>query len=55
MAKQSDSIDANRMDQAEIATGVTDSVPQIEKFKLLVGKPYFLDAQASLAPTHVCL
>ena len=41
MAKQSDSIDAKGMDQAVIATGVADSVPQIEKFKLLVGKTYY--------------
>ena len=39
MIKQSDSIDANGMDQAVIARGVTDSVPQIEKFELLVGNP----------------
>ena len=39
MAKQSDPIDANGMDQAEVATGVADSVPQIKKLKLLVWNP----------------
>ena len=39
MTRQPDSIDAKEMNTATATTGVADSVPLIEKFQLLVGKP----------------